>query len=270
MISTYWKGREYADRGEPVGIGNQQVADGRDQPQDAEQQPFVPGRPGHIENCDFAGIAVTQRQAHHQAAKDAGEKLQADRIFVTHQFARQQNVERKAKGRGHRVERGKADLGKGRADDDQRPGKAETDRRNTAPVNASPKNRADSRVTSRGSMKKIAMASAMGSTASPEKKNSVAKAIIAPRAACSHSAGVSQGPRVLISRGDMKIIWKKKRLQVTCPDEIEPASHLAMASMPGKRKHGDDHHQHGPGGCVVVRHRMAGLLSRGAQSSRKG
>jgi hypothetical protein len=29
------------------------------------------------------------------------------------------------------------------------------------------------------------------------------------------------------------MIWKKKRLQVTWPDEIDPDSHLAMASIQG-------------------------------------
>jgi hypothetical protein len=29
------------------------------------------------------------------------------------------------------------------------------------------------------------------------------------------------------------MIWKKKRLQVTWPDEIDPDSHFAMASMAG-------------------------------------
>ncbi|MDH3635163.1 MAG: hypothetical protein OES20_10690 [Gammaproteobacteria bacterium] len=29
------------------------------------------------------------------------------------------------------------------------------------------------------------------------------------------------------------MIWKKKRLQVTCPEETDPDSHFAIASIPG-------------------------------------
>jgi hypothetical protein len=44
---------------------------------------------------------------------------------------------------------------------------------------------------------------------------------------------VNQGPRVLSSNGDINMIWKKNRLQVTCPDDTDPDSHFAIASMPG-------------------------------------
>jgi len=60
-------------------------------------------RPDRSEDGDIAGSSISQRQAHHQTAEDAGEKLQADGAFLGDQFARQQDVEGEAKGRRNRV-----------------------------------------------------------------------------------------------------------------------------------------------------------------------
>lgn len=82
-------------------------------------------------------------------------------------------------------------------------------------------------------MKNMEMASATGRYARPLKKDRVAAAMSIPLAACSHRVGVSHAPRVHSNSGNMNKTWNRNRLAVTCPEETDPDSHFAIASIPG-------------------------------------
>jgi hypothetical protein len=97
----------------------------------------------------------------------------------------------------------------------------------------SPSSRADRRVRMKGSTKKIEMASARGSLPREVKNSRVASAIRKPRAAWTQSLRPTPRPPARSTKGSRIRVWKKNRLQVTWPEDMEPESPFAIASMPG-------------------------------------
>ena len=101
-------------------------------------------------------------------------------------------------------------------------------------LSCSPSNNADNNVRIIGCMKKIDMASAMGSVFSAAKKKAVAAASNRPRIICSSNVpfGIAKAPNAMI-KGSISTVCMKNRQKVISSQPHSAPKSLANASSPG-------------------------------------